>query len=320
MSEQHEFALETRSAPTMDFFGVTTGQSSSRRMFPRWAEILGIPEARLVGVDLPINGSPEVYRRAVYQIKHDPLSLGALITTHKINVLNAARDLFDELTEDASLCGEVSCIYKREGRLIGHATDPSLSGQSMARFIRPGYWRDTRAEVLCLGAGGSAVAIVVHFLLRAEAGDRPRRIVIVNRSQPRLDSLRALVEERLRPADVAFDFIHNADPHENDRLVSTLPPGSMVINATGMGKDSPGSPITGDAIFPQAGIAWELNYRGELDFLHQARAQMAARRLTVEDGWIYFLLGWSQIIGQVFDVEVTPAQFEQLAQAAEAIR
>jgi shikimate dehydrogenase len=320
MSGEHEFAVEARTAPTLDFFGVTTGQSSSRRMFPSWAEILGIPEAQLVGVDLPINGPPEVYRRAVYQIKHDPLSLGAIITTHKINVLNAARDLFDELTEDAALCGEVSCIYQRDGRLIGHATDPSLSGQSMARFIRPGHWRDTRADVLCLGAGGSAVAIVVHFLLRSQPGDRPRRMVIVNRSRPRLESLQALVEDRLRPDDVAFEFIHNADPRENDRLLGMLPPGSMVINATGMGKDSPGSPITDEATFPQQGIAWELNYRGELDFLHQARAQMAARRLTVEDGWIYFLLGWSEIIARVFDVEVTPARFEQLARAAEAIR
>jgi shikimate dehydrogenase len=320
MTHPHEYPVITRAAPTMYFFGVTTGQSSSRVMFPNWAQILNLDSAQLVGVDLPINAPPEDYRRAVWQIRHDPLSLGALITTHKINVLNAARDLFDELTQDAELCGEVSCIYRRDGRLIGHATDPTFSGLSMRQFIPAGYWRENRADVLCLGAGGSAVAIVVHFLLRADPADRPRRIVIVNRSIPRLDGLRTLVEERLKPDNVIFDFIHNADPRENDRLLGELPAGSLVINATGMGKDTPGSPITDAGIFPQNGIAWELNYRGELDFLQQARAQEQTRRLIIEDGWYYFLVGWASIVGTIFDVEITPPLFDQLAQAAQAIR
>ncbi|MBN1965110.1 MAG: shikimate dehydrogenase, partial [Anaerolineae bacterium] len=57
--------------PTVYFFGVTTGQSSSRRLFPLWMDILGRPEAQLVGVDLPLDGPPEGYRRAVHQIKYD---------------------------------------------------------------------------------------------------------------------------------------------------------------------------------------------------------------------------------------------------------
>ena len=58
-----------------------------------------------------------------------------------------------------------------------------------------------------------------------------------------------------------------------------------MINATGMGKDLPGSPITEAGRFPMNGVAWELNYRGELQFLDQALAQREARNLTVEDGW-----------------------------------
>jgi len=93
-----------------------------------------------------------------------------------------------------------------------------------------------------------------------------------------------------------------------------------VINATGMGKDTPGSPITDTGVFPQGGFAWELNYRGALDFLHQAEAQASQRTLTVVDGWDYFLLGWSTIIGQIFDVPVTPGIYDRLAQAAAAVR
>lgn len=315
----NQYAVVGQPVPTMYFFGVTTGKSSSRHMFPVWAEILGLRNAQLVGVDLPINAPAEDYRRAVYQIKHDPLSLGALVTTHKINTLNAARDLFDELSGDAALCGEVSCIYKRFGRLIGHAVDPVTSGLSMRQFIASGYWANQRADVLCFGAGGSAVAITMYFTSRTPREDRPRRMVVVNRSPSKLETLRTLVD-KLSPSGIEFEFVPNTDPLVNDRLMGELPLGSMVINATGMGKDTPGSPITDQGQFPDNGIAWELNYRGELDFLHQAQAQADARHLQVEDGWYYFLVGWAEIVSKVFDVEITPDRFVQLSQAAEAIR
>jgi shikimate dehydrogenase len=314
------FEIITRSVPTMYFFGVTTGQSFSRRVFPAWAKILGQPEAELVGVDLPINGPVEGYRRAVAQIKHDPLSLGGLVTTHKINTLRAARDLFDELTPDAEMTGEISSIYKRKGRLFGHAADPVNAGISMQHFISEGYWRDNRAHILCLGAGGSAVAIAVHLSRALSPEDRPARVVFVNRSRPRLDDLAGLVRKKLPPSGIDYAFVENSDPAVNDRLMADLPPGSLVINATGMGKDTPGSPITDRGQFPPNGIAWELNYRGALDFLHQAEAQAAARGLTVEDGWYYFLVGWGLIMGQVLDVEITPPIFARLAEAAEALR
>ena len=42
---------------------------------------------------------------------------------------------------------------------------------------------------------------------------------------------------------------------------------TLVINATGLGKDAPGSPISDAAQFPLNGIAWDFNYRGDLVFL-----------------------------------------------------
>ena len=58
------------------------------------------------------------------------------------------------------------------------------------------------------------------------------------------------------------------------------------------------------ACFPKAGLAWELNYRGDLVFLRQARAAAARQKLTVEDGWVYFLHGWTRVIADVFDVDI----------------
>jgi shikimate 5-dehydrogenase len=93
-------------------------------------------------------------------------------------------------------------------------------------------------------------------------------------------------------------------PEENDNVVSLLPPGSMVVNATGLGKDAPGSPLTDRAPWPREGFAWDFNYRGDLRFLDQARAQQEEKHLHVEDGWIYFIHGWTRVIAEVFHIEI----------------
>ena len=311
--------LITQPRPTMYFLGVTTAQSSSRKLFPLWADRLGLRGSQLVGVDLPIHGPPALYRQAIDQIKEDPLSLGATITTHKITTLQAAGDLFDELTDEAATCREVSCVYKRGSRLIGDTTDLVVAGKAMAHFLGNGYWQKHHADVMCIGAGGTGVALTIYFVRHASAQDRPRRMVIIDRDPSKLANLQTIVS-RLPNAGMVVEFMHNAAPTVNDHVMATLPPHSMVVNATGMGKDLPGSPITPAGVFPQDGVAWELNYRGDLDFFHQARAQSSSRRLHVEDGWWWFLLGWTTNIGLIFDVEVTPAQFEQMAQAASALR
>jgi shikimate dehydrogenase len=262
---------------------------------------------------LPLHAAPEAYRQVVAQIKHDPLSLGALVTTHKMDLYAAAQDLFDELDPYARITRELSCISKTAGRLVGHAKDPVSVGLSMHAVLGSQYFGRTGGHVLLLGAGGAATATVLH-LLRQPAGDRPTRLVVVDRAQQRLDHLQAMVAQLDAP--IALDYVCNDDARGNDELMARLPPGSLVINATGMGKDSPGSPITDDGVFPQHGVAWEFNYRGALDFLHQARRQAAARNLHVADGWVYFLHGWSQVIAQVLQIELTPELFMQLDAAA----
>jgi shikimate 5-dehydrogenase len=101
-----------------------------------------------------------------------------------------------------------------------------------------------------------------------------------------------------------------------------LPVASMVVNATGLGKDGPGSPLTDQASFPERGVIWEFNYRGELKFLQQAKKQREGKSLLIEDGWDYFVLGWSQVIGDVFDMEVsvTGSLFDELSDQAKKLR
>jgi shikimate 5-dehydrogenase len=288
--------------PTFWFVGVTTAQSSIMKVFPEWARHLGLGDVAMRGIDLVPHDRPERYREVVRFLKHDPLSRGALVTTHKLDLFAAARDLFDEIDPFALLMEETSCLSKRDGRLICHAKDPLSSGLALDGFLPAGHFARTGAEVLSMGAGGSTIALTWHLSQAARGADRPSRIVVSNRSQPRLDHLRAI--HASLGHGIPVDCVLAPRPEDNDLVLAGLSPGALVINATGLGKDAPGSPLTSAARFPQGAIAWDLNYRGDLVFLDQARAQAASRGLQVEDGWTYFIHGWTQVIAEVFDIAI----------------
>jgi shikimate dehydrogenase len=305
--------IHLRKQPTMYFIGVTTSHSASLKMFPEWARILGLEKAQLLGVDLPLDSPPTLYRRTIELIKDDPFSLGALVTSHKLNVVKYAGDLIEELTQNAALTREVSCLYKRSGKLVGDATDPVMCGRAMEKFLGTDHWCKHEAEVLCFGAGGAGTAILTHFAGLCAPGERPRKLILVDLSTERLRRLEDLL--RRLGSNLPVEFICSNDTGLNDRVLAGLPPHSLVINATGMGKDLPGSPISDAGLFPRDGAAWELNYRGDLDFLRQAQSQKLSRGIVVEDGWHYFLINWALIVGLVFDVSVDDAAFVRLAEA-----
>ncbi|MBM3861898.1 MAG: shikimate dehydrogenase [Verrucomicrobia bacterium] len=299
--------------PTIYFIGVTTGKSSIMKVFPAWAKYLKLGDVAIKGFDLKLHDEPARYREVVDFIKRDPLSLGALVTTHKIDLLKACRDQFDDLDEFADMMGEVSSISKRGTRLVGHAKDPITSGLALEAFLPANHWKKTGAEAFVLGAGGSAIAITWYMMTRKE---RPSKIIVANRSTPRLDEMRH-VHQRLEAASLV-EYVHTPSPVMSDDIMERLKPGSLVINATGLGKDAPGSPLTNGALFPQDGIVWEFNYRGDLLFLQQARAQQQTRHLQIEDGWVYFLHGWTRVVAEVFHVEIPTSGpvFEEISRIA----
>ena len=287
--------------PTMYFIGVTTGQSSIMRIFPIWAKALGV-QGCLKGIDIAIHAPAEDYRAAVEFIRSDPLSLGALVTTHKIDLLNACRDLFDELDPYAQQFGEISSISKRDGKLWGHAKDPISVGLALDSFLPAEHWRKyPEAQACVLGAGGSALAGCAYLAHEKHGDAVPARIQMDNRSVGRLaEAVHLLGDSR-----VQMSFNLCPVPEWNDRIVEALPEGSLVINATGMGKDRPGSPLTDKCRFPKNGVIWEFNYRGSLEFMHQAEAQREERGLQIENGWTYFIHGWTQVIAEVFHIDIT---------------
>jgi len=240
------------------------------------------------------------------------------VTTHKLDLYAACRDFFDEVDGYAELCGEVSCLSKAGGLLRAHAKDPISAGRALDELVPSGHWRDTGADALLLGAGGAGLAISLHLLAGRAADDRPARIVAVDVDGRRLDAMRR-VHERLG-SGLRVEYVENADPRENGWLLAALPAGSLVANCTGMGKDLPGSPLERGALFPERALVWELNYRGELDFLQQARRQERAHRLRIEDGWRYFIHGWTAAIEEVFHLEIPRRMLKELAATALPLR
>lgn len=302
-------------SPTLYFVGVTTGKSSIMEVFPRWAKQLGI-DADIRGIDLELHAPAEHYRTTVEFLRDAAFAKGALVTTHKLDLYDAAHDLFDYIDPHAQLMSEISCISKRDDELRCHAKDPITGGLAVDAIMPAGAWTGSDAEALFIGAGGSTVAITWHLMQGSRGDDRPARIHVANRSRPRLEHIQAVHEQI--GADVPVEYHHCPDPTDTDAVVASLPPGSLVVNATGLGKDAPGSPITHAVDFPVGTIVWDLNYRGDLVFLDIAEVAPEAKQVRVEDGWIYFMHGWLQVIGEVFDVD-TPTNgpdFEVLSDLA----
>ena len=304
--------------PTIYFIGVTTTQSSIMRVFPQWAKALGLKDAVIRGIDFQPHSAPEAYREAVDFIKNDPLSLGALVTTHKIDLYNACKDMFEYLDPYALALGEISSISKKDGKLCGHAKDPISSGLALENFVPENYWKDYGGDVLLLGAGGSSLAMTM-YLTQEKFGDNvPKKIIIANRSVPRLESAKKLLRG-LNPA-VTIEYIHNPIPADNDKTLASLKPHSLIVNATGLGKDAPGSPLTDNCQFPQDSLVWEINYRGNLIFKDQAEAQKEEKHLHVEDGWIYFIHGWTQVISEVFHIPIQGEVLNRLSEIAKEVQ
>lgn len=312
--------LELPSKPTKQtlyFIGVTTHESSINDVFPAWADALNL-DAQLVGINIEIHAEPKDYRKVVKFIKDNELAKGALVTTHKIDLFDAAKDMFDYLDPHCKIQEELSCISKNNGKLEGYAKDPISSGLAMEAFITDNFWKKYRGEVFIMGAGGSARAISSYLFDKEKEDNIPSKLIVNNRSQSRLTKFKRIFNDINDEVDVEYNL--SPEHIQNDDALAQLKPYSLVVNATGLGKDRPGSPLSDDCEFPEHSLVWELNYRGERKFMHQAIAQKDDKNLFIEDGWIYFIHGWSQVIFEVFDIEYDQQLIDKLDKVAADIK
>jgi len=287
------------------------------KVFPKWAEALELENTGIVGIDLPLNAPAEEYRKVVGFIKEDPLSMGALVTTHKINLFNACRDMFDYIDPYATELSEVSCLSKDNGKFCAHAKDPISSGLSLEHFVPPNFWAEHGGEVFLIGSGGSALAMSLYFGQEKHGDNIPKRVTICNRKEERLNLAKkhlTSVEKRINLTGAVCPT-----PEDHDAIIKNMPPYSLIVNATGLGKDTPGSPTTDNVDYPVNSLVWEINYRGDLIFMRQAMEQKEAKNLHVEDGWVYFIHGWTQVVSEVFKIPITGAVLDRLSDIAKSI-
>lgn len=262
------------------FVGVKTDGSLVHRAMPLWQPLL--PSQHGVrAVDLEPDSPDALYVELLRDLQRDERAAGAVVSVHKVGLFRAGRKLFDHLDPIALACEEVNAVRRTASGLRGYARDPVSVGR-----VADSIWPEGQGDVICLGAGGTARALMYHlFTTRG-----PVRFVCADRNEAALTQLARLAGEPI---------VARVGNGSWDDLIAAAPPGSLIVNATGMGKDRPGSPITDRATFPPGAVVWELNYRGDLGFLHHAQAQADAAQLEVHDGWRLFCHGWAAALSAV---------------------
>jgi shikimate dehydrogenase len=276
--------------PLVLFVGVDTAGSLAHTVFGRWAGLLDRPWV-LRGVDLPQDTPPETYRRLATAVRDNQAVHGAVVTAHKLRLYRAcAGDLRPDRL--AVLTREVNALAAADGVLRGYANDARSLGHVLPDV----------PHVVCLGAGGAGTALLLALRAGCDA-------VFADPDQRALDDLRA-VADRAGLGPVRYARL--SGPADADALVAAVRDPALVVNATGLGKDAPGSPVSDAAPFRPGMLAWDFNYRGELAFLRQAGAHGA----STMDGWDYFVAGWAGCLTAIAGVPFTPERLARFARAA----
>lgn len=299
-------------APLTLFIGISTAGSSVHTTFPEWAPLLA-PSGVLRGVDLPENAAPDDFRRLVTAMRDNPDVTGAVVTSHKLRLHRAVSDLLDHADPLVDVTHEINSLDTRDG-IKAFARDPQSLDIVLDRtgLAAP----DPTRPIVCIGSGGSAIALLLAVGLdipASIAAGRPVRpdtaasrgpLTILGRRRASLDEIRD-VQARAGLSDADVKLVFAPGPDEMSAITSAAAPGTVVANATGLGKTSPGSPLTGPEGFAAGTLAWDFNYRGPLTFLQQAHQA----GVPTENGWDYFLAGWAAALAAIGGVELTPERF-----------
>jgi shikimate 5-dehydrogenase len=305
------------SAHSIYFAGISTGGSAVRKVFPGWMELLGV-DAELETVDIPAGSPASPYWDFVSRVKDDPSALGAVITAHKTSIYEHTEDLFTTITPISARFGEISVIYRDGDGLGGTIIEPDSIATTLYQMGGGTPFLGPDRDVVVYGAGGTAVSLIARLTAPSWPKDyRPRTLHLVDTSAERLEHARTLAAETERPLQV--QVVQSTGTSRLDAL-GPLPQGSLIVNATGLGKDRPGSPIELPAPWPEAAHVWDLNYRGALVMLDDARAADPAQRLDVHDGWLLFINGWADSLATIIGSPIPDDQRATMDLLAQKVR
>ncbi len=234
---------------------------------------------KLPYVYVPLLVHPSDLARAVHSICALNLAGVNVTIPHKEHIVRH----LDSLSEEAKLCGAVNTVVNRDGHLFGDNTDGRGFLQSLTEYgLTP-----QQGEVILIGAGGSARAVLVS-LLRAGYGP----VTIVNRT---IANAKTLMRKFQGLSEVSVQ----ARPLEALQDVAFLRRASLIINSTSVG-------LHGEKFFPLAYAAspqnclfYDLLYRPEpTSFLQGAlqvkRTLLDGREMLLHQGALAFSL-WTGV-------------------------
>ena len=191
------------------------------------------------------------------------------------------------------------------------------AGSRCSRIVGDGYWGE-REQLLLLGAGGSSLALTLYLHgARWPGGRCRRRLVVTNRREPRLEEMREIHAEI--GFQIPIDYRAGPDPgHQRRGGRGGLRPGSVVVNATGLGKDRPGLTTDRRRRFPTGRSPGTSTTAATWSSSTRPSVQAVRPGLQVEDGWVYFIHGWTRVIAEVFHIDIPTSgpEFDQLSQIA----
>ncbi|MBM4255174.1 MAG: shikimate dehydrogenase [Deltaproteobacteria bacterium] len=234
---------------------------------------------KLPYVYVPLLVHPSDLARAVHSIRALNLAGVNVTVPHKEQIVR----YLDSLSEEAKLCGAVNTVVNRDGHLFGDNTD----GRGFLQSLKEYGLSPKQGEVILIGAGGSARAVLVS-LLRAGYGP----ITIVNRT---LANARALVRSYRHVSQTEVTALPLA-ALQNSQLLERA---SLIINSTSVGlHDEDFFPLA-YAETPRMCLFYDLLYRPKpTSFLQPARRgrrpTLDGRTMLLHQGALAFAL-WTGV-------------------------
>ncbi|TSA16599.1 MAG: shikimate dehydrogenase [Nitrosopumilales archaeon] len=183
---------------------------------------------------------------------------------HKVDMMK----FLDEIDENCKTIGATNTVVNNNGSLKGYNTD-------MDGFLDPVKKRNIDckdSDVLLVGAGGAARAIVVGF-----AKEKVRKITIANRTKERADELIKFANS----LGVQSDY---SDLSNAGNIAGKY---KFIVNATSVGLKGNACPISTRSITKDS-IVYDIVYMPvETELIEQSKKQGAT-----------IIYGWEMLLGQ----------------------
>jgi shikimate 5-dehydrogenase len=276
-------------------------------VYPKWARRFDHRSTAIVPVAAPSESDATWYQRFTEFLRDEYHAVGAVMASQATPLFEHARHLFDGFDDDAELLGEIGVAVRAPGTLT--ARSPAKIAAQQAYEHTFGDDSDP-SEILIIGATGPARALALALSNSAGASN-PRRVCLTTLDGKSMTDMRQRVAEL--PEDRRPTLRHIQSQLEHDRLVTLLPPGSLVVNATGPADEDTPSPVGSAALFPQNGLVWDIDAVGiSSPFLDKARQQRRERGLRLADGPVFHQYQWLAAATAIFGATPTPADTQEM--------